>query len=182
MPKGKKGKKKKAEPEPEPKSVKQSPAFGNPLHVLAEDSFDGETKPRALGTFESEDVAQLASTIETTMRKAKQLPEMEMRALFDGVNALLFTGGDLSLFANTTYYQAAQRLYGWALAENGFAMGPDGAAPTDVAAALLRRAAAAALSADDGRTAVKALDLWALAIRKDGALDAFFDDDEARGP
>ena len=63
------------------------------------------------------------------------LPEAEQRALFDGVNALLFTGGDLSLFANTTYYQAAQRLYGWALAENGFAMGPDGAAPTGVPAA-----------------------------------------------
>ena len=76
------------------KSVKQSPAIGNPL--LAEDSFDGETIPpyvvesasrsRALGTFESEDAAQLASAIETTMMKAKQLPEMEMRALFDSVD------------------------------------------------------------------------------------------------
>ena len=57
------------------------------------------------------------------------LPEAEQRALFEGVNGLLFTGGGASLAPGTAYRAAAQRLWDWALAENGFAMGPNGAAP-----------------------------------------------------
>jgi gamma-glutamyl hydrolase len=46
------------------------------------------------------------------------LPDADLKTLFSHLNGVLFTGGGLSLWPNTTYYKTAQKIYDMTLAAN----------------------------------------------------------------
>jgi len=89
------------------------------IGILAEPKLDGPGTDPKHSHFPGEYVRWLSQAGSRVAVLRYDMPEATLKFLFNSLNGILFTGGEDTLLLDTPYYQAALKIFNWAIEANG---------------------------------------------------------------